>query len=206
MSVVKSFSRARMVPNPAGSPELIFTRWSFGQMRPLHTIATNITLTNAFQTYLDIFIPANTWAQFKNMFIDFNVDVHSNLRGAPGITHYSEQYNLGATGQVARLAAQNVPAGPVITKYNIKRYFYSSAVDIIETNFNGAPNNGALSIVDGVNHSLIVNGLLTAFDRTIDNHLLLQMKTDFPASNDTLVFHTAQAFIQAPYDLRRLVS
>ena len=67
MGTKKKFKQARGIPVPIGIPPLQFRPWSFGQMKPLPAIPHPLNITNAYQSILDIFIPANSWAFGKRL-------------------------------------------------------------------------------------------------------------------------------------------
>lgn len=204
MGVKENFTQLRAVPIPTGNPPLVYVPYSFGQMKPIPIIGSNITLALPLTEYLRVFLPANIWADQKIMYVKAHVVTRVRNPNQVGGPLYQEAYQFAGTGMVNRLPAFNVTVVPAATSFLMERQFYRDGANIIEANYNGHPTNFATSMPDGIDHGLRVNGAVTGVDFTLDNYLYFYIRTTFLGSTDTVQVTTAQAWIQSPLDLRRL--
>lgn len=173
-------------------------------MRPLPFTITPITISNVFQTYGSIFIPKNSVADFKLIITKFEFALITNAPNQVGGPNYSEQTQIPGNGTAARLAANHIGVVPSTYKGLAERQYYFDTVNIVELNVVPVPVPNSVAYSDYQGHNVIIPNLIAPFDRTIDNTIDLQIKTSFGASTDTLSLVWAQAWIQAPLDLRRL--
>ena len=204
MSLNRKFKRARALPVPLGRPENFFTPWNYSQMLPLRCVPHDITLALPYTSYLSVIIPANTWGTRKQLIVKCGVTIKVKVPNQPGGPNYQEAYNLGGTGNVARLAVNNITAVPSQTEMYFQRLFDNDGSNWYEVNYDEASMNQSVSHPDGVNHLLSLLGGLHGFDPTIDNTLEFQIRTTWLGSTDQFLIRTAEAFIQAPYTLRRM--
>jgi hypothetical protein len=204
MGTLKNFRQSRMQPTPIGNPELIFSPWSFGQMKPLPLQPFTITTANAWQTYASIFIPANTWAINKLLFAELGLTIILQAINQPGGPTYAERYFVNAMGNTPRLAPAVALAFPQQCHTWIQRQFIWDGTDIYELAYNGVTLNNSASHPDSTDHRLRFGKLVAPFDPTVDNYIEFQLMTSFPASTDVCSTFTGQAFIQAPFNLGRL--
>lgn len=204
MSTPAHFTRSRMIPNPIGIPPLEFNRYTFGQMKPIPFIPLIITLTPAFQSYAQVFVPKNTWGIEKRMIVEFQATINSFLPNQVGGPFYQERYSVAGVGNTLRLAAFNATVVPQSTTVQINRSYVFDGITIFEYNYDGGTTNNSVSNVDGIDHLLAFSHLIGPFDNTIDNTIEFQISTTFAGSTDTVEVRAGQAYIQSPLDLRRL--
>lgn len=173
-------------------------------MKKLPAIPLTLAINNAPGTFLDVFIPKNTWAEFKRLIVMADFALARNAPIPAGNTQYFEGYDLQGLGFAPRLPVQNIAATSLQTRYFINREFiYEIGGDVYEQNvqFFGT---GGLNAAQGIDHRAIVNNLVGIFDPTVDAHLLFQLYNTDPTTADVCIVHTAYAFIESPLDLRRL--
>jgi len=173
-------------------------------MLPLKAIPHQFTLHVAMQSYLDVVIPANTWAFNRLLivtgFINLEVVVPNQLPNPL----YLEEYHVTAAGRAPRGALTNVTHVPSSNSFRIVRTFMlHPAGGISELNWDVA-KNFSVSDPDGIDHNLALAWTIAQFDPTIDNVLEFRLATTWPTSLDTIETVQAEAFIQAPYTLRRI--
>lgn len=195
-----------MLPPPIGQPELAFRLWSFGNMRPLASTPHNITVTNTYTSYLDVFIPANTLANNKRIVVYAAWDLNTHVPNQVGGPLYTDAYGLNGAVVTARQAANNVGVAPQFTRAVIDRKYYYQGGVIFEQNFTDANNINSPAYADGAGHDLNIQPVIGLINPTVDNILNFMIITSFGASTDSLVVAWSQAFIQSPVDLRRLIS
>lgn len=206
MSTRKNFKRARMVPNPIGTPPIEFVPFIFGKVKPIPFIPNSITLIPTFRTYAQVLIPKNTFGINKILKVGFYAQVITNAPNQIGGPNYTEQYDMPLCGITQRLAAFNIPVVPANTVVWIEREFSFNGAAVIELNYNGPNALQSISHVDNLIHILSLSIAINAFNPSVDNYLNFQASTSFPLSTDQVICLWGQAFIQSPLDLRRLVS
>lgn len=173
-------------------------------MKPLACVPGHIVVNNVLKSYLDIFIPANTWAYFKRLVIWADV-IYTQQGGAhPGGRILGEAQNIQGAGNVARGGPQPIANSAVNTRYVIQRqYQLEFGGNVYEQNWDIQGNTG-IGAAANIDHRIAINGGFAPFVNTVDAYLQLLIGNTFAASTDTMDVHTAQAFIQSPYDLNRL--
>lgn len=192
------------MPVPIGAPSLHFVPWSFGQMRPLAVVPGSITVNNVLQSFLDVFIPANTWADFKRLIIWADVVYTQNGGPHPGGRILGEAQSIQGLGNIARGGPQPIANSANPTRYVIQRQYQLQAGGIVDENNWDIQGNTGIGAAANATHRIAISGFITPFDQTQDAYLKLLIGNTFAGSTDTMFVHTAQAYIQAPYDLNRL--
>jgi hypothetical protein len=204
MGTVRNFKAGRGVPTPDERSSWNFRLWSYGFMRPLHCIPKTITLSNAPQSILDVYIPANMWAKFNHMLVRAEVQI---LRHAPipvGNTVYKEGYTMSTFGNVQRGANQNITATSLSTLYQIERDFILDTVSQPhECNFDTV-GIASYANVQGGNHFLDLLPPFSTFNPSLAYMLSFTIWNTDPTTADTATIGSAQAYIQAPLNLNRL--
>lgn len=158
-------------------------------------------MTTAFQTVGTIFIPKNSWAEWKIMTCGFWCEVATNVPNQIGGPDYQEAYVNNGAAAVVRLVPFTVPVAPSRYRAWLQRSFIFDGVTVFELNMTGDPPLNSISHTDGTDHIIPA---IPGFVNTIDNTLEIQIKTSFAGSTDTVNVLTGQAFIQSPLDLGRL--
>lgn len=193
-----------MVPQPVGVPSLIFKPFSFGQMKPIPAIPFVITLTPVLQSYLDIFIPKNTWGELKYLTVNARIRMDMFLPNFLGGPTYREAYKIDGVGTWNRGTGAPIGTVPQSCEFQINRVFIlPPGLVIKEINWD-SNQMYSLNAPDNTDHQLQMTPTAGAFDPTIDNYLRFQIRTNYLGGTDTVVCRSAQAFIQSALDLRRL--
>lgn len=204
MGTIKNFTQQKAFPFPIGIPPLVYVPYDFGQMKPIPLEPNIITLSIAFQWYLRIFIPANSWGDDKLLYMHARIAVEVKAPNQPGGPNYLERYQIPTVTTVQRGPLTNVTLVPSNTEFEIRRVFIKPPGNVIkEINWDAAANY-AVSNPDGIDHQINFVPTIGPFDPTIDNYMNFEMTTTFPASTDRVICRSGQAYIQSPLDLRRL--
>lgn len=204
MGGIRSFKRARGIPNPIGNPALIFNLYTFGQMKPIPSIPQTITIGLLAQSYLNVFIPRNSMSIPKRIVVQALVTIQIVNPNQPGGPNYQESYGTNGAGASPRGGLFNVAPVPQSCTFVIDREFYFDGVTILEYNWDGTPPTQSVSQPDNTSHLVALPHPAGIIDPTVDNYMNFQISTSFAGSADTVTCGWAQAFIQSPLDLRRL--
>jgi hypothetical protein len=203
MGNVRNFKAARNVPTPDERSSWNFRLWSYGFMRPLHAIPQLITVNNAYQPILRIFIPANIWADFKRLIIWADVGYHQNGGPHPGGRQLLEAQNLQGIGPAQRGAPAPIANSVLDTRYVIQRQYQLEAGGLVYEENWDIQGNTTMAAAANVDHRVTAYNPVAGYDRTLDAYLDILLANTFAGSTDRAVCHTAQAFIQAPLDIKR---
>jgi hypothetical protein len=206
MSTRQRFKQARMLPTPIGYPPLEFVPWAFGLMKPIPSISLSVTVGNTPTIYLKIFIPANTWAVGKYLFVHAVIQQNLFLPNHPGGPTWVESYEVPTVGTWTRSTSLVGLTAPSQSTYQIDRVFLRrSPQELAEINYQAA-NKFTPAQPPYINEFLEMTPVIGAYDFSINNYLNFRIQTNFVGSVDECNTQQAQALIQSPLDLRRLQS
>jgi hypothetical protein len=203
MSTIRNFKAARNNPTPDERSSWNFRLWSYGNMRPLHCITLSGIVANAPRIFLQVFIPKNTWAGFKHLFVWADVAYQQNGGPHPGGRQLVELNNLQSIGMAVRNGPTPIANSIVTTRYVIQRQYQWELGGLVYEENTNIQGNTTMAGAANTDHRFVPYLPTTAFDNTQDAYLEFAVANTFAGSTDTISCHTAQAFIQAPLNLNR---
>lgn len=204
MGYRKNISQWRGIPFPVGIPAIQFVPYSFGNMKPLHVAPFTVDLTISFSPFATIFVPANTWGDFKLMYL--KLGFASSLVGGHDVSPaiFNQYYNVNPTSSVwigMTTYDSPLPAlGRGVLEYKFIR-IGNNIFDYGSYQLDCAPLLGSGIAQD---RYLQANGNIGTVDFTSDFEFQQLIDVAGALAGDTVTVEWAQAFIQSPLDLGRL--
>jgi len=203
MGTIQRFWGSRTIPNPTGIPEVDYRRYTFGQMKPLPVSPFEITITNDPQTFINVFIPANYWADKKKLIIDIGWTSVIEARSGGPLFQLRQlwqvndldalSFALGATIDGSEKIASRSLQWTMVRK-DVDIYIYPNPLNDTESTIPDFPVGfGYFWLNEGVGD----------IDFTEDINLKIILQNDETEGDDIFTPWYAKAFLESALNIRR---
>jgi len=204
VSILKNIQQQRGIPIPLGIPTVPYVPYSFGNMKKLHVIPYTVDLTIPLQTFVNIFIPANTWGEFKIMILKFGYTTTLVSGHDTSNATIAQYYSIDPTSSVFQGSC--VYDSPLAAFGNgvLEFRFIRIGADIFDYSsyqLDGVPLIGRTATRIRL---LKCNGITGLIDFSNSFEFKQIIDVIGALAGDTLQITWAQADIQSPLDLGRL--